>query len=213
MERYILNVNHIANQDNASTFAYNPSSAYFYSNYTVPVIDQVYSYTCGPASYLQALIGNGTLTNSSNNTNSLAIEQAGEVIGTTPQNGSSVEYVTNALNTHNNPASYTWSIFTAFTYNQSINMLQYAFMNDITPIVYVADTSWFNYYNGVSQRHFVTVASINYQSQRIVIVDPNCEDEFRGRHEITFNEFYNAMKHSCKDDVFNSYIIGSTSVD
>ncbi len=207
-------MNHIANQDNASTFAYNPSSAYFYSNYTVPVIDQVYSYTCGPASYLQALTGNGILTNNSNNTSDFAVLDAADEIGTTPEYGSNPQQVTDALNRQEELESYyTYNFFTEFTYNQSIYMLQYAFMNDITPVVYVADTSWFNYYNGVSQRHFVTVASINYQSQRIVIVDPNCEDEFRGRHEITFNEFYNAMKHSCKDDVFNSYIIGSTSVD
>lgn len=204
----------IAHSGNASTLAYNPSSAHFYSKSTVPVINQVYSYTCGPASYLQALIGNGILANNSDNTSASAVLDAADEIGTTPRYGSNPQQVTDALNRQEELESYySYNFFTEYTYNQSIYMLQYAFMNDITPIVYVADTSYFNYYNGASYKHFVTVSSVNYQSQRIVIVDPNYVDAYRGTHTITFNEFYNAMRNTSSDGEVNSYIIGSTSVD
>lgn len=196
------------------TLAWNYKS-YFYSNYTVPVVKQSTKYYCGPASVIEALIGNGLMSNTAANKSKSKQDEIAKNMKVTEKDGvANVPTVVDELNANysgSNP--YGYGIFTKYNYSESISYMTYAFVHNMVPVVYIADTSKFDYYyynDKGSFTHYVVVASIDYESETICIVDPHYDNRYGGIHYVSFDEFYDAMKTYKvveEDQGVNCYII------
>ena len=128
-------------------------------------------------------------------------------MGVTEKDGvANVPTVVDELNDNysgSNP--YGYGVFTKYNYSESIGYMTNAFVHNMVPVVYIADTSAFDYYGKDSFTHYVVVSSIDYESETICIVDPHYDSKYGGTHYISFDEFYDAMKWYKNGR--NSYII------
>jgi hypothetical protein len=169
------------------------SGKYYLPN-TVPAIDQYYGSYCGPAATLQALIGNGFLSNTTSNTNSTAVYNMGTTLGTT-SSGTYISNITNHMKSYysSNTLTYNRKAFTQYSYNKALPYVSNSLYNDGAVIMRVNDTSKLQYYNGVSLSHYVTIIEVNYTRSTVKIVDPHYNSTYRGTHTITFTEFNNIM--------------------
>lgn len=182
------------------------SCTFWYSLYEVPVINQIKSNYCGPASVLEALIGYGTLDNIDSNKSITALNAEFNAMGA-PVNGPAINVMMNRLNNQMGLPNYGYNFYTANTYSGSINYLVQTFQSNLVPIVYFADTSALNYYSEKGFSHYIAVESVNTVTKEIVIVDPHFDAVYRGKHTITYDEFYNAMK--LDNGLMNCAIIGT----
>lgn len=184
------------------------SCTFWYSLYEVPVINQIKSNYCGPASILEALIGYGELDNVASNKNITALNNEFNAMGS-PAEGPAINVMMKRLNNRIGLLNYGYNFYTSHSYSGSIDYLVQTFQSNIVPIVYFADTSALNYYNGKKFSHYITVESVNTIKREIVLVDPHFDATYRGKHTITFDEFYNAMK--LDNGIMNCAIIGTSA--
>lgn len=159
---------------------------------TVPFIMQTRDNYCGPAAVLQALIGTGYLSNTSDNKNYTKQKEVSEKVF---DNGSAnitliADYMQEYYKDITPNKFYKAKAFTWRPESKSkvIGFLTYSLQNNGAPIVNVYDTSKFGYYGNVSQRHYVTITEVNTNTKSITVMDPNYGAGLGGTHTITYDE-------------------------
>lgn len=164
------------------------------------------NYYCGPAAVLQALIGNGKLSNTSSNKSETKIKSVGSSMGTTSINGTYISSITSYMQNYYGSASPTYQTkyFSKYTYNQAYSFVAVSLRNGAAPILRVGDTSLLSYYKGVKLSHYVTISGCDLISQTITIVDPHYNSAYRGRHTISMAEFNEIMKNDGWMSVYTS---------
>ena len=147
-------------------------------------------YYCGPASSLQALIGNGKLSNIAQNQNAQKVYDVGSVMGTT-SSGTYISNITSYMQQYYKSTSITYKTkaFTKYTYSKAIEFVKYSLKNGAAPIIRIDDTSVLDYYNGTSLTHYVTISEVDTTNNTVTLVDPHYNRTYQGKHTITMNEF------------------------
>ncbi|MBR2402629.1 MAG: hypothetical protein IKB01_07670, partial [Lachnospiraceae bacterium] len=187
-----------------SNYALN--NAIFFLDYSVPVVNQLcynpstgsalYTY-CGAAATIQALIGNGLLSNTSANTDSTAVYNMGIELGTN-SNGTTIGSITSKMKSYyaSGSATYKTKAFTVYSYDKALYYIQYSLYHGKAPIMRVKETSDLDYYGTTDLTHYVTITKVNMNDSTITIVDPNYNASYRGEHVISMTEFEEIMKSS-----------------
>lgn len=167
-----------------------------------PNIQQIDSYSCGPASVLMALIGGGAdgyyYTNNEMITDNwqTALKQD---LKTTSSAGTSIGEITRVLN-KNIPSvrgyTYKTKAFTVYSYEQALDFIENSLVNDAVPVIRVSDTSLLFYYYGKKYSHYMVVDSVDFNAECVNLVDPHYDDKYYGIHTISFDEFNLLAKYS-----------------
>ncbi len=165
---------------------------------------------CGPASALQALIGNGKLSNIAENQNSLAIYTAGNEMGTN-SSGTNISKLTAYMKDYYTSTTYTYKTkaFTSLTYDKAIDFVVYSLSCGAAPIIRIDDTSVLNYYSGHSFTHYVTISKVNLSSNTVTLVDPHYDSAYRCSHTISMSEFESLVNYNGWISVFTNVSEGS----
>jgi hypothetical protein len=172
----------------------------FYLPYATPYVNQaVYNngvlqdYYCGPASTIQALIGNGKLANNAYNKSEANVRAVGTSLGTN-SSGTLLYRITNYMNSYGYGGnSYESLMFTPYNYTSALSYVRYSLANNGAVIMRVPDTRVLGYYNGNNYSHYMTIVQVNEISSTMVVVDPHYDSAYAGQHTITFAEFYNCV--------------------
>lgn len=173
------------------------SNGVYRSRYTVPAIKQSENWYCGPASVLQALIGNGVLSNTTSNKSSTKQDSVADSL-LTDENGT---YITNisAYMRQQFPAAngyeYKAKAFTRYTYQNAIELVKKSLQQNAVPIIRVDDTSVLGYYNGNSYSHYMCISQVNTNNNTVTVVDPHYNDTYRGTHVISMSEFEDLVNY------------------
>lgn len=172
----------------------------FYADYTVPAVKQSTGFNCGIAAALQAVIGNGFLTNTySNKTAAKMTELAGYVkYDESSKKGAQAWQVRDVMN-HYEADVYDAIPITKYNIDYIFTDMENSFIKGYCPIVSLSDTSKLSYYQGQSYSHWVTVSMIDDIHHTITLVDPFNSDKcgglssFGGVHTVTYDEFIDAI--------------------
>lgn len=163
----------------------------------VPTVTQAKNNYCGPASVLQALIGTGDLSNTSDNKSKAKQDDVAKRMGM-GSNGARVDDITIYMNTYYlNTAtsnSYKSVLFPYTLRGKVISYLTYSLQHNGATIVRISDTSLLGYYNNVSCEHFVTVTKVDTIFRTITIVDPTNLSGLGGEHVITYDELFETAR-------------------
>lgn len=192
------------------------SKGVYSSRYTVPAIYQRTNYYCGPASVLQALIGNGVLSDvysvsrselgSNNIRNQNSVSKQNEIagaMGTTAANGTYIGSISAYMRNHfpaKNGYEYKAKAFTRYTYGNAIELVKASLAQNAVPIIRVPDTSVLYYYHGTSQSHYVCVSKVDTENNEVTLVDPNCtggtdDPRYMGTWTVPMSEFENIVNY------------------
>lgn len=169
----------------------------YYLSTSVPVVNQQEENYCGPASTIQALIGNGKLSNTLSNTNLTNLTRVANLLDT-DSSGTNITNIRDYMRIYHTSSTtiYNTKAFTIYSYSKAISYVKNSIEDNGAVIMRVDDTSDFGYYNGVSLQHYVTITEVNYNTSTITVVDPNYMSAYRGTHTISFTEFNNAVKNN-----------------
>lgn len=173
------------------------SNGVYSSKYTVPAIKQSEKWYCGPASVLQALIGNGVLSNTTSNKSASKQDSVAESLGTT-EDGT---YITNisAYMRQKFPAAngyeYKAKAFTRYTYQNAIELVKKSLQQNAVPIIRIDDTSVLEYYKGEKISHYVCISKVDTINNTVTVVDPHYDSAYRGTHVISMSEFENLVNY------------------
>lgn len=174
----------------------------YMSDFTVPIIKQSKGYNCGIAAALQALIGDGVLSNSTSNKNAAkqqALENEIDSFFPKPYSSQEAPYMLEYILNQYSNNKYTNLVVTIYTKDAMIQNMRDSLAAGYCPVVLVDDTSYLSYYNGHSYSHYVTVSQINDNGHIAVLVDPFNSDvcggqsSFGGIHNATFDELMNGI--------------------
>ena len=196
---------------------YSLSGGVYKAKYTVPAIYQRTNYYCGPASVLQALIGNGVLTdvysvsktelsNSSNARNINSTNKQKEIataMGTTSSNGTYIGQISAYMRQQfpaKNGYEYKAKAFTRYSYGNAIELVKASLAQNAVPIIRVPDTSVLGYYNGISQSHYVCISEVDTNKNIVTLVDPNntggtTNPRYLGTWKVSMTEFENIVNY------------------
>ncbi len=161
---------------------------YASSKYYVPVVKQKTNYYCGPASIIEALVGNGILDDENSVTQGTIAAKAG-----TTSNGTYVYKVRDVLNSYYSSSPYEYKYVSHYTSKDSVYLLVDSLANDFVPVVLFSNTSKLGYYNGKAYSHYVAVEYVDLNAKKIGIVDPNYISPYGGEHEVSFDSFSKAL--------------------
>lgn len=158
----------------ATTYSYAGNGVYK-SKYTVTPIRQSQDNYCGPASVLQALIGNGVesgynSSNSSSKQDEIANDLGTDATGT--YIGSISKYMREKFPAKNG-YEYKAKAFTCNTYTKALDLVIASLEQNAVPIIRIPDTSVLGYYDGESQHHYVCISEVNTKTGKVTLVDPN----------------------------------------
>lgn len=173
------------------------SNGMYSSRYLVPTIEQSEIWYCGPASVLQALIGNGVLSNRTSNKSATKQDSVAASLNTT-EDGT---YITNisAYMRQQFPAAggyeYKAKAFTCYTYQNAIEMVKTSLQQNAVPIIRVDDTSVLGYYDGEQFTHYMCISKVNTVNNTVTVVDPHKKDAYRGTHTISMAEFEDLVNY------------------
>ncbi len=198
-------INSINQKYQISTHASGDNGIY-YSLVDVPVVKQATDWYCCPASVIEAFIGNAVFTDTERNKSSEMQNSIATELGVSQENGAPIPAkVASVLNKRLSGNPYGIGYFTYLSYDSAIDYAKSALQNYYVPLVRIADTSTLGYYGTKPLTHYVAISKIDCNRKKITIVDPNNDSRFGGEHEITFDEFINAMKKDYNGD--NCWII------
>lgn len=162
----------------------------YLSDYANPLIKQVDSRSCGPASTLMALIGSGApeypYTRDETTLNDWQVNLKEKLEGT------DIKYITKFLQEKvpsRNGYKFKSKAFTKYSYNLAFDFIADSLINDAVPVLLVWDTSLLGYYNGYSCGHYMVVVCIDTLEREITLADPNNNPAYFGYHVISFDEF------------------------
>ncbi|MBQ8931234.1 MAG: C39 family peptidase [Ruminiclostridium sp.] len=209
----ISELGYLRNLDGTQTYAYNPSNGHFYPPYNVPVLRQMTSYFCGPAATAQALVGNGALAEANYSTTRQYI--IADELGTTIENGTEIgrirDYLNQVMGYNSSSNRYAVKAFTQFSYDKALYYIRNSLYYDACPIFRIADTSYFDYYNGTEQTHYVTISQYNASASNVRFVDPNYDVTYRGYHDITFDDLETAIYTMSRYEILDSFFVVRTT--
>ena len=188
---------------------------------SVPTVSQVcyhpktgeeLHYYCGPASALQALIGNGKLSNIAQNQNSQKVYDVGSEMGT-DSSGTNISNLTSYMQKYYKSTSITYKTkaFTRFTYDKAIDFVKYSLQNGAPPVIRIDDTSVLDYYSSKEESltHYVTISEVDTINNTVTLVDPNYELKYQGSHTITMDEFIKLVNINGWISVYTNVKTGS----
>lgn len=175
------------------------SNGIYSSRYTVPAIEQSEEWYCGPASVLQALIGNGVLSNTTSNKSATKQDSVAESLNTTKKDGTNITRIS-AYMRQEFPAAngyeYKAKAFTLYTYQNAIEMVKTSLQQNAVPIIRVDDTSVLDYYNGNQYTHYMCISKVDTINNTVTVVDPHYDSAYRGSHVISMSEFENLVNYA-----------------
>lgn len=188
------------------------------SKYSFPMVKQMNTYFCGPASTLMALIGSGAssyyYTNDTTTLNNWQISLAKEdILNATPQHTKTdIERITKVLN-DNIPSKYGYKYkskaFTIHSYSKALDFVSTSLVNDAVPVLLIRDTSLLKYYKGASFSHYVVINYVDFNAETVMIKDPHYDSRYHGIHVISFDEFEYLAKYS--EDLWMSVYTDASS--
>lgn len=151
---------------------------------------------CGPASALQALIGNGKLSNVDSNKSASKVYSVGQSMGTN-NSGTNISKLNNYIQSYYSSTGTTYKVkaFTKYSYSKAINFVKYSLSNGAAPVIRIDDTSVLGYYNNNSYTHYVTISAVDTKNNTVTLVDPHYLSTYRGTHKITMEEFENLVNY------------------
>lgn len=190
----IINTLNTSLQSNVNTYSYNPSQGIYYSNHTIPYVKQLEVYYCGPASVIEALIGNGTINNTTNNKNLAAQNAHAQAMNTTSENGTHITNLRNRMNSYYSSSLYSNFNITRYNLDDMWQNIYSSFINGRVPILRVQDTSRLEYYLGSSFTHYIVISQVDIQHNLITLVDCHYDALYGGTHQISISDFEYAVK-------------------
>ncbi|MCL2697646.1 MAG: C39 family peptidase [Oscillospiraceae bacterium] len=183
----------------------NHLSSWFYADYTVPYVNQILNYYCGPASIAQALIGNGTQLNTTSNKNRAFLDARAADMGTTQSDGTHLQDMKWMMNHYYaNGNTYKDSIVTVYNIDTAMGRLENSLAKGYVPIIYLADTNLLSYYNSTF-KHYVVIYDINHVTNKVKLMDPHWLSAHGGVREISIPEFRDAISANTVNG--NSWIL------
>lgn len=209
----ISELSYLRNPDGAQTYAYNPSTGVIHSPYGVPDLWQMTDYFCGPAATIQALIGNGAWAEENYSTTKQYMV-ATELV-TTIEDGTEIgrirDYLNQQMEYDSSSNRYAVKAFTRFSYKKALYYVRNSLYYDACPIFRMTETSYFDYYNGGSFTHYVTIAEYNPIYSTVMFVDPHNNSSYNGYHNITFDELEQAIHDMSRDYEWDSFFAVRTT--
>ncbi|MGN0375986.1 MAG: hypothetical protein ACI4EN_10850 [Butyrivibrio sp.] len=165
-------------------------------------IQQPNNYSCGMTNVLQALYGMGYQNNVPGNTDEAKIQTLNIEYNVNTQGFTYVYQIRDALNKY--ISSITTYSYTEMTHIDMIDFEQMiaTSLTNGKPFILQANTASLNYYNGVSNDHFLCIDYINRTTDIVRIVDCHSNSAYYGIHYVTLQEAYNAVISS-----YGKYII------
>lgn len=187
----------IANLDHAVAFDWNAllSSANITNDDVASVdtelVQQLNSYSCGPASAYMAIGGWGETGSILGLSTEEKLQELASEMGT-DSSGTYVYSVTNGLNRYTIGHDYgyylgqdlTQALFRIYSFNS----LSY----ERAPLLH-ARTAALSYYNGHNSGHYITVTEFNYGTEEVRLHDPNYNDAYYGIHYVPYTEAYDSI--------------------
>ena len=156
------------------------------------LVQQLNSYTCGPASSYMAIDGWDGTESIAGTTTSAKLKNLATQMGSTPGDGTLVYRLTKGLNTYTDKYDYTYYLgstldeflFRVYTFNSlSFNR---------APILH-AQTAAISYYNGHSSGHYIAVTEFDYNTMEVRLHDPNNNSAYYGVHQVPYEEAYSSI--------------------
>lgn len=208
MENIVLNEmkNHEVknSSDDISLTSIGGNGRIYYISRSIPYVDQIEEYYCGPAATIQALIGNGKISNSPSNYTKDALDSMADDLQTNTD-GTVVRQITNRMNMEYSSTMYydSWlgSLYDEsneeieWSGNDFLDYIASSLANNYTPIFQCRHTEDLGYYNGYSYKHYFVVSELNYMTNTVLIVDPHYNSTFGGYRRVTVDEFLEAMEY------------------
>ena len=186
-----------------------PSSTYSTASYTAEdiasvsavLVQQLNSYSCGPASAYMAIDGWSGTGSISGTTDTAKLQRLASQMNTNETDGTVVATLTGVLNGYVNSKKYSYylgSTLDEFHFRvYAFNSLSY----ERAPILH-AKTGALSYYNGFNRGHYITVTQFDYNTMEVRLHDPNYRDDYYGIHYIPYEE-----AHSSVADYSDRYFI------
>jgi len=121
------------------------------------------------------------------------------------------DYLNQEMGYNNSSNRYAVKAFTQHSYDKALYYIRNSLYYDACPIFRMADTSYFNYYNGTSQTHYITISEYITSASIVKFVDPNYDVSYRGYHEITFDDLETAIYEMSYYENLDSFFVVRTS--
>lgn len=187
----------IANLNHASAFNLGDSlsSAYVTNDEVASVeaelVQQLNSYSCGPASAYMAIDGWGETGSIYGSSTEEKLRELASEMGT-DRSGTYVYRVTNGLNLYTTDYDYSYYLGQTMTEQEfriyTFNSLSYG----RAPLLH-ARTALLSYYNGHNSGHYITVTEFDYGTEQVRLHDPNYNDAYYGIHYVPYTEAYDSI--------------------
>lgn len=181
-----------------------PVAAAYDETYSVSttLVQQLNSYSCGPASGYIAISGwNGTGSISGTTTTG-KLQTLANSMGTTTD-GTFVYRVRNTLNSYVSTYPYSYYLGSSMTQTDFCNYLVRSLGCSRAPILH-ARTQGLSYYNGHSLGHYITITQFNGTTMNVRLNDPNSSNTYYGTHTVSVAEAFAAI-HNYSDRYLIAY--------
>ncbi|MDE7398201.1 MAG: C39 family peptidase [Oscillospiraceae bacterium] len=207
---------------------YNYDGQVAWTSYTVPVITQMNDYYCGPAAVQMALIGNGFLSNTSENRENKKQQEIAKELSTSSSGGTYIFKITKYMQgfISSETITYKSKLFTRYTYDTIFGLFSTSLRSNKVIILNIPDTSYLGYYNGKrysDDGHYVIIKKFDETKRKLTVVDPfhlnkvdtATNNYLNNEHEISLDDLISLAKDTnfwasvytyTKDDNIESYV-------